>query len=149
MSKLLKGFFKQIAFFAGVFCDKKARRAGVLFYTYKKSRFFASRLRFFFFLCDYTLLEKSPSQAVFYAKASIKQSCSKFVFFLRFFLFYNIIGAGKAKNDLEDLPPPKPDRAGGLFYTKKSFVKFYNYTIKYTKVDRKIYLSSFIGIVNS
>lgn len=99
MSKLLKGFFKQIAFFAGVFCDKKARRAGVLFYTHKKP-FFASVLRFFFFLCDYTLLEKSLYKVNFYAKAAIKQNCLKFVFFvffLAFFLFYNIMRAGKAK----------------------------------------------------
>ena len=50
MSKLLKGFIKQIAFFSGVFSGKKSRRAGVLFYTYKKAVFCVC-VAFFLFFC--------------------------------------------------------------------------------------------------
>lgn len=73
MSKLLKGFFKQIAFFAGVFCDKKARRAGVLFYTYKKAVFLRLGCVFSFFCVIILYYKKAFTRSIFMPKRRLSK----------------------------------------------------------------------------
>lgn len=145
----LRAFLSKLLFLLVFFVIKK--QGGRAFYSIPiKKPFFASVVRFFFFLWCFTLLEKSLYKAVFYAKAAIKQKLLKFVFFYFFSCVFSIWCYYRNINwkFMKDRPP-KPERAGGFFIQKKVLSSFYNYTIKYTKVDRKICLSSFIGIVNS
>jgi len=78
---LLKGFFKQFAFFAGVFTDKKARRAGVLSYTCKKAVFLRLCCVFSFFCVSIALLKKALVKPFFMPKRRLSKNCSKFIFF--------------------------------------------------------------------